>query len=338
MPAVLPSFHYTHRGSYSQFIAGGSSSTNLAISISLNGTNWFSNTRLNSTISNTTIIQTITSGNGIYSGVLNDTVANTSHFVYSSDGIQWKYGALNSLTSAFSSCYGNGLYVVAGSTSNGISGASINSYIYTSSNGINYNNTYQPYNGGLYSNTFFNSACYGNGKFIVVGSTTYLSTNYGAMTISSDGATWSNSSSVPTGAQNANTVYNSVCYGNGIYVAVGYGIGVVSNSNIISSTNATSWSGNYSANTQDRNQLNAVCYGNGIFVAVGSNGSIQTSSNGTSWTNRTSANTRPLIGVAYGNGIYVAVDTSGTGQYSTNAITWTNLPSSIYGSASIIYG
>lgn len=145
-----------------------------------------------------------------------------------------------------------------------------------------------------------------------------------------------------------NQYYNSVCYGNGLFVAVG-------GSYIMTSPDGVTWtvrnSGGYSG-------LNSVCYGNGIFVIVGNSGSatqpngvVLTSTDGITWTFRSNPN-GPWIRVCYGNGTFVAtsesrgVYTSSQLMSSTNGTTWTartppvncNWPALCYGNGMFIAG
>jgi len=119
--------------------------------------------------------------------------------------------------------------------------------------------------------------------------------------------------------------YQSVVYGNGIFVAVG-GSGAV-----MTSPNGIDWTQRTAANT---NNWKSVAFGNGIFVAVAQSGSagqrVMTSPDGITWTARTVSVTRSWNSIAYGNGVFVAVaDGAGLGNsaqaaiVSANGINWT---------------
>ena len=98
----------------------------------------------------------------------------------------------------------------------------------------------------------------------------------------------------------ASEYWNSVCYGNGKFVAV------AANSNIAAySTDGITW-------TQTTMPVSeywySVCYGNGKFVAVtGSSNIAAYSTDGITWTRATLPASKYWISVCYGNGKFVAV-------------------------------
>lgn len=68
----------------------------------------------------------------------------------------------------------------------------------------------------------------------------------------------------------------------------------------------------------------SLAYGNGIYVAVGpSNGIMMTSSDGKTWTKKT-VGSMTWEDVAYGNGIFIAIADGYYFTTSTDGITWTN--------------
>ena len=96
--------------------------------------------------------------------------------------------------------------------------------------------------------------------------------------------------------------WQSVCYGNGKYVAVGN-----YNSNIMAySTDGISWTQGTMPSSQN---WQSVCYGNGKYVAVGNyNSNIMAySTDGISWTQGTMPSSQNWQSVCYGNGKYVAI-------------------------------
>ena len=112
--------------------------------------------------------------------------------------------------------------------------------------------------------------------------------------------------------------WESVCYGNGKYVAVA---GV---SNIMAySTDGINWT---EANMPTNQSWTSVCYGNGKFVAVGNFGTAY-STNGINWIEGTmpSSGSGGWTSVCYGDGKFVAVAYIDTNimAYSTDGITWT---------------
>jgi len=77
------------------------------------------------------------------------------------------------------------------------------------------------------------------------------------------------------------------------------------------------------------NAWRGIIYGNGLFVAVASSGAsnrVMTSPDGVVWTSQTSAADNNWHSVAYGNGLFVAVAYSGSGNRvmtSPDGISWT---------------
>ncbi len=119
--------------------------------------------------------------------------------------------------------------------------------------------------------------------------------------------------------------WQSVAYGNGIFVAVAWTSPTGTGNLVMTSNNGLSWTQRTAAAD---NEWRGVCFGNNLFVAVASSGSgnrVMTSSSGTTWTIRTSAADYFWSSVTFGNGLYVAVATSGTGDrvmVSSDGITW----------------
>lgn len=102
------------------------------------------------------------------------------------------------------------------------------------------------------------SVCYGNGKYVAVGSNS-------SAAYSTDGISW-NKTTAGSG------LLYSVCYGNEKYVAVGNGNSVAYSSDGVNwVTKAVTGIG-----------MDGICYGNGKFVAVGSIGRVAYSSDGVS--------------------------------------------------------
>ncbi len=124
----------------------------------------------------------------------------------------------------------------------------------------------------------------------------------------------------------ADNFWQSVCYGNGIYVAVSAdGTG----NRVMTSPDGITWTTRTSAAD---NQWKSVCYGNGLFVAVATSGSgnrVMTSPDGINWTIGVSAADNVWNSVCYGNGLFVAVS-SNQSTYdimtSYDGVTWTLQP------------
>ena len=123
----------------------------------------------------------------------------------------------------------------------------------------------------------------------------------------------------------ANNSWQSVCYGNGLFVAVAdTGTG----NRVMTSSDGINWTTRTSAAD---NGWQSVCYENGLFVAVADTGTgnrVMTSPDGINWTIRTSAADNVWVSVCYGNGLFVAVATaivvgSSNVMTSPDGINWT---------------
>ena len=112
--------------------------------------------------------------------------------------------------------------------------------------------------------------------------------------------------------------WNSVAYGNGIFV-VGGDSGYVTTS----TDEGTTWSTPKQLVTIG--SWGNVIYANGSFMMLNfHNGKLATSTDGITWTTRDTYSLEYWRGLAYGNGIYVAVGPSyGTIMTSTDGETWT---------------
>ncbi|GKU79846.1 pyocin knob domain-containing protein [Paenibacillus sp. L3-i20] len=115
---------------------------------------------------------------------------------------------------------------------------------------------------------------------------------------------------------------NSVCYGNGLFVAFST---EQTSTNFMTSTDGINWT----LRTSHFGWWTPF-YANGLFVAVTSNATAgyraMTSPDGINWTLRATPADIGWGSIAYGNGIYVAVSDSGVGNRvmtSPNGINWT---------------
>ena len=111
--------------------------------------------------------------------------------------------------------------------------------------------------------------------------------------------------------------WQSVCYGNGKYVAVAY-----ESNKAAYSTDGITWT---ETTLPSSAKWCSVCYGNGKFVAVAGNSDTAAySTDGITWTAATMPSPLFWYSVAYGNGKFVAVTIEGgTTAYSTDGVTWT---------------
>jgi hypothetical protein len=114
--------------------------------------------------------------------------------------------------------------------------------------------------------------------------------------------------------------WESVVFGNGVFVAVGWSYSVVNR--VMTSPDGVTWT----ARSAPSSEWRSVTYGNGTFVAVAGTGTnrVMTSSDGVTWTARTAATASEWNAVTYGNGLFVAVASSSNAvMTSPDGITWT---------------
>ncbi len=135
---------------------------------------------------------------------------------------------------------------------------------------------------------------------------------------STDAQTWTAQS-----AAGNDDDWNSVTYGNGLFVAVGQG---GSGDHVMTSPDGITWTAQSAAGNDDF--WNGVTYGGGTFVAVGdgtSGNAVMTSTNGTSWSTQSAVGNNDFwASVTYGNGLFVAVSNSGDRvMTSPDGVTWT---------------
>ena len=178
--------------------------------------------------------------------------------------------------------------------------------------------------GNIPSSQHWCSVCYGNDKFVAVADS---QTNIAAY--SSDGINWT-TTSLPS-----SQYWSSVCYGNGKFVAVAE-VKMISDDNRIAySTNGINWR---NSNVSKTHTWGPVCYGNGKFITISStsdetgSSAVAYSSDGINWTEGTMPNYRRWESVCYGNDKFVSVVFENTSAfaYSTDGINWTEgtMPSS----------
>lgn len=174
----------------------------------------------------------------------------------SPDGTNWTTSLIVNIDPNYSPSaitYGNGLYVIVGSTNNVAS-------ILTSPDGVTW--TYRK--ASTTPGSLINSVTYGASKFVAVGN------NDGLEYTSSTGTgTWAKSS-LPGG--------NKISYANGLFFVP------LNNKTNLLSVDGINWS---QQSTGLTNMLGAVTYGNGIFMAqsgIARSGSyLATSTDGTNW-------------------------------------------------------
>ena len=113
--------------------------------------------------------------------------------------------------------------------------------------------------------------------------------------------------------------WNSVTYGNGLFVAVASN----GTNRVMTSPDGITWTARMAAQA---NFWYSVTFGNGLFVATAIDGTnrVMTSPDGITWTARTAAQASFWYCVTYGNGLFVAVSGQGTVMTSPDGITWTS--------------
>ena len=153
--------------------------------------------------------------------------------------------------------------------------------------------------------------------------------------VSSDGAVMTSPDGITWTAQSAMEAngWTFVTYGNGLFVAVAEG----GTNQVMTSPDGITWTPQTAA---EANTWMSVTYGNGLFVAVSGEGNVMTSPDGITWTARTAAEANVWISVTYGNGLFVAVSQTGTKRVMTSpdGITWTPQTAVTAAWRSVTYG
>lgn len=224
----------------------------------------------------------VTFGNGLFVSVAFNGAVMTS-----TDGITWILRTAASSNHWLDVTYGNGLYVAVSFTGSG-------NRVMTSPDGVTWTSRTSAADVG------WSGVAYGNGVFVAVavsvGSTSSVMTSpdgitwtlrtaasvndwatiaYGAglfvalpsggilsdLMTSPDGITWT----ARTSATGASSLWNSVTYGNGLFV----GVAAFGTTRVMTSTDGITWTARTAAAA---NQWRAVAYGGGVFAAVSDNG------------------------------------------------------------------
>ena len=279
---------------------------------------------------------------------------SNNKFGYSLDGINWTYGdmLISSPNYMWSSiCYGNGKFVVASQTKdawaysyNGYKWYLVNNDKSFSTLGICYypdkdyyvavgNKTMRiisipdAYAGGIcntfaveysWSGTIPSGVTLPNPTSYASGATVTVDTKYTSDSIVQELGKWT------MGNMSSSQKWQSVCYGNGKFIAV------TDDSDVFAySTDGITWNSGTMPSSQD---WQSVCYGNGKYIAiVWSSNIFAYSSDGINWTQGTMPSSSYWESVCYGNGKYVSIAYgSNVFAYSTDGITWNSgtMPSS----------
>lgn len=109
------------------------------------------------------------------------------------------------------------------------------------------------------------------------------------------------------------SLWNSVTYGDGLYVAVA----INGTNRVMTSPDGITWIVRSAA---ENSYWRSVTYGAGKFVAVAASGTnrVMTSADGINWTARSAAEANGWWSVTWGDGLFVAVTGSGTNQVMTS--------------------
>ena len=279
----------------------------------------------------------------------------------SSDGILWKGLGITGFSNIANSiaysnnlwvAVGNGINTVAYSTTNGNTWTGFGTSVFSS---IGYRILYDPDaalwiaigQGGNTIATSTTPKTSWTGQGFVFPSATCVygpATNYsGAQNLSAyllggystgsllanslDGTTWQMGTTSGLACQG----FNTIAYGNGVYVAGGTPIGT--GNSFATSTDQISWTGR--GGSTNMTNVNQITYGNGIFIAVGTKGTagstIMKSTDGITWTNLTNVY-GSFLGrcVAYYQGRWIVGGSAyyGINYSDDNGTTWTNSSSS----------
>ncbi len=121
----------------------------------------------------------------------------------------------------------------------------------------------------------------------------------------------------------ASSLWQSIAYGNGTYVAMSYS----SVNYCATSPDGITWTSRTLPYTQN---WVSVAYGNGLFVAIGQGSQYATSPDGITWTARNNINSVTWNSITYGGGRFVAVGgqtVTSYAAYSPDGTTWYNASS-----------
>ena len=170
-------------------------------------------------------------------------------------------------------------------------------------------------------NAVFTSITYGNNKYCAVSAATISSNTSNAFLYSTDGITWQKTTT------ETSQCWQSVCYGNGKFVAVGYKYDDSGNKSLPSNIAAYSLDGiTWAEVTMPNRVWQSVCYGNGKFVATSEDTVIAYSTNGTTWTEVTIPNTYYASSISFIHNKFILISKyDGTVSESSDGISWTNL-------------
>ncbi len=233
--------------------------------------------------------------NGVaYGGGVFVAVGDSGVLLYSLDGVTWSpiSGFADGLDVV---TYAEGTWLALGGSSTGSPVALV------SNDGASWQKLTR--NGDAHPN----GLCYGQGKFIMTGSSGLFN--------STDGTNW-----LPAYSEPSTPLYGVTQTADG-FLAVGDS-GV-----IITSPDALTW---VRKTVGTLEALLQIAYGNGRYLVAGSHGVVLTSANGLDWIQHNAGPTLDLVGLAFGGGRFLACgsDAGVPGLWvTTNGTTWLPKPS-----------
>lgn len=239
----------------------------------------------------------ITYGNGKYVAV-----GEKGYVTMSTNGVDWSTPKQVGSKVWHAITYANGKFVAVGGS--GYSGQK--AFVTYSTNGIEWATpvSIPSLYGDLCSITF------GNGKFVAVGYHEYGGREYGYVTTSTDGVTWTSAIKI---GEDTGTQLMSVAFGNGKFVAIGDGYATTSE-------NGISWS---SLTRISYDSFYSIIYAKDKFIICGSNTVIYTSTDIITFEQRfAKPGTSSLISLLYDNGCIVALRKNGYYLLSSDGINW----------------
>lgn len=231
------------------------------------------------------------SNNGIF--FVNGKFYVGSHAVtyVSSDGIDWTI--VDDLEYLCAMAYGNGRIVALIKDST--------TCYYSDDDGSTWNPITIPF-----ASNNWTSAIYAGGKFVAVAQGSNMAI------YSNDGINWLQAT-LPY------TQFNSLAYGNGMFVAIaGAGLGLTTT--FAYSSDGVTWTqGDLPATIS---MGGCVIFANGKFFIAGRRRYFLYSEDGISWNQIESVGDLYPLQIVYGDGMFVAIDTSGNACYSDDGINW----------------
>lgn len=277
---------------------------------------------------------------GLFVAVAKNTTAPNNLIMRSSNGINW-IGQQSPVvfdietetvtaTTWNSICFGNNLFVAVS-----FNGQYYDRNVMTSPDGINWTirNTGLG-NYGIWTSVCFATLADGSYLFVAVGFY-FVGTPDNRVITSPDGINWTYSA-----AANVNS-WQSVCFGNGLFVAVAAKLGFFDTTSFLVATSqdGKNWE-SYDPGTNLQLEWTSICFGTptGLFVAVAKSGTtsrVMTSPNGSTWTIGNAPYTSSWKSVCYSNGLYVAVADTGDAKIMTSSdgINWSLQEDSNYNTA-----